>query len=189
MITALVLIDIQNDYFPGGSYEIDGIEEASMNAAKLLKFARDIGLPIFHIQHYVDSPSASSFAIGSEGVKIHKSVMPAKGETIIKKTKPNSFHKTNLYDKLAEKSVDKLIIVGAMSHNCIDSTVRAASDLSFDCIVVHDACATKDLSFSGKLISANEVNNTFMAALHGGYAEVMSSNDLLQNQFDIGIYK
>ena len=65
-----------------------------------------------------------------------------------------------------------------MSHMCIDATTRAAADLGFECVVIHDACATRDLEFQGKPVAAEAVHGSFMAALGAAYARVISYNEL-----------
>ena len=72
-----------------------------------------------------------------------------------------------------------MVICGAMSHMCIDATTRAAADLGFQCTVVHDACATKDLTFDGKAVPADMVHGAFMAALQPVYAKVMDLGSFL----------
>ena len=98
---------------------------------------------------------------------------PAPGEPVITKHFPNSFGRRNLLDRLRNDGVEQLVIAGAMSHMCIDATTRAAFDLGFRCIVVEDACATRDLEFKGEKIKARDVHGAFMAALKMVYAEVL----------------
>jgi len=71
------------------------------------------------------------------------------------------------------------VIAGAMSHMCVDGTVRAASDLDFSCTVVEDACATRDLEFRGSLVPAAQVHRAFMAALQAAYAKIMTAKEFL----------
>ena len=141
--TALLIIDIQNDYFPGGKMTLEGIERATENAARLLAHFRASGQPTFHIQHTWDDPSAPFFVAGTPGAAIHESIAPKAGEPVIVKHFPNSFRESKLADALRAAGVDRLAICGAMSHMCIDATTRAASDMGFDCVVAHDACARR----------------------------------------------
>ncbi len=75
--------------------------------------------------------------------------------------------------------MDHAVIVGAMSHMCIDATTRAAYDLGLRCTLIHDACATRDLEFQGKTVKADEVHASFMAALGWWYAQLTSTADFL----------
>jgi nicotinamidase-related amidase len=177
MKTALILIDIQLDYFPGGKWELTGIDQASENAQKLLAAFRQSDSPIFHIQHVAKAPGAPFFVAGTKGVEIHQSVEPRENEKVIEKEFANSFRQTSLLGDLQDAGVQRLVICGAMTQNCVDSTTRAAADFGFDCVVVHDACATKDLEFSGHTIPAQEVQASFMAALAFAYAKVVPTSE------------
>lgn len=174
---ALILVDIQNDYFPGGSMELVGMEAAAENAAKMLTRARQDHQPIFHIQHIATSEAATFFLPETHGAEHHASVAPENNEAVIKKHFPSSFRETNLAETLKAQNITDLCIVGAMSHMCIDATTRAAFDAGFNCTVVQDACATRDLEFKGKTIKAADVHGSFMAALSAPYANVIDTSD------------
>ena len=178
MTTALLIVDIQNDYFPGGRMELVGSAEAAARAADLIARFREKRLPVIHMQHVSLRPGASFFLPDTEGVKIHGSVAPAAGETVIEKHFPNSFRETTLLDHLRKHGIDQLAIAGMMTHMCIDTTTRAAADLGFQCQLAHDACATRDLAFGGSKVAARDVHNAFLAALNGPFAKVAASKDI-----------
>lgn len=178
MSRGLLIIDIQNDYFPGGAHPLAGPEAAAANAARVLGAFRDAGEPVFHIQHVWDAPDAPFMRPGTDGVEIHASVAPASGETVIQKTKPNSFAATSLERELRGHGIDEIVVTGMMSSMCVDATVRAAADLGFTATVVHDACAAPDLEFGGQLIPGATVHGAFMAALGEGYATLTAAADL-----------
>jgi nicotinamidase-related amidase len=179
MKTALVLVDIQNDYFPGGNMELTGADKASANAAKLLDRARQSSWPVFHVQHLSTRPGATFFIPGTPGAEFHEDVRPLPGETVITKHYPNSFRETNLQELLRGACVERLIICGMMSHMCIDATVRAAFDLGFACTVAYDACTTKDLDFLGIPVPAAHVQASFMAALGAVYARITGTEEIV----------
>jgi nicotinamidase-related amidase len=179
MKTALVLIDIQRDYFPGGKWELIGMDLAALNARKLLDTFRKRDLPIFHVQHIAKSPDAPFFVVNTDGAEIHQSVQPQENEKIIIKEFPNSFRETNLLESLQNAGVERLVICGGMSNMCIDATTRAANDLGFECIVAHDACAASNLEFYGHFTPALEVHCSFMAGLAFAYAKVVSSQEAI----------
>jgi nicotinamidase-related amidase len=181
MKTGLILVDIQNDYFPGGCMELVGMAEASAKAKYLLSFFRESQWPTFHIQHVAVGERATFFLPDTEGSEIHDSVKPFHNDIIIQKHHINSFRETELLDKLKKATVERVVICGAMSHMCIDATVRAAADFGFDCVVIHDACATRDVQFEDKIISAQEVHGSFMAALGMAYAEVLTLDEFLSS--------
>jgi nicotinamidase-related amidase len=177
MKTALILVDIQRDYFPNGRMELVGIEAASAKAADVLSFFRENTWPTFHIQHVSTGKGAAFFLPDTRGVEIHESITPLPGDIVIQKHYPNSFRETDLYERLTGAGLRRLVICGAMSHMCIDATTRAAADLGFSCMVVHDGCATRDLEFAGKTIPAEDVHGSFMSALGAAYANVLSLAD------------
>ncbi len=185
MNAALILVDIQKDYFPGGRMELVGMKEASENAREMLRFFREKKWPIFHIQHIAVKDGATFFLPNSVGMEIHENVTPISNEPVIQKHHPNSFLNTKLHEELLKAGIESVVICGAMSHMCIDATTRAAADLGFQCTVVHDACATKDLTFGGKAVPADMVHGAFMAALQSVYAKVMDlgafSSWMIQN--------
>jgi nicotinamidase-related amidase len=172
MSTALLIIDIQNDYFPGGAMELAGSTDAGERAGKLLASFRDKSLPVIHVQHISTRPGASFFVPETRGVEIHHCVAPRDGEMLVRKNFPNSFRDTPLLQHLRDKGITRLVIAGMMTQMCIDTTVRAAADLGFDCTLAHDACATRDLSFGGVTVPAASVQAAFLAALNGLFAKV-----------------
>lgn len=179
MKKALILVDIQNDYFPGGKMEQEGSIEAGNRAAALLAAFRAKQWPVVHIQHIATSPTATFFLPDTEGVEIHNSVTPLAGETVLLKNYPNSFRKTGLLDYLQLHDIKHLVIAGMMTHMCIDTTTRAACDLEFKCQVAHDACATKALTFDGVTVPAAQVQHAYMAALQGSFAEVLGTEQII----------
>ena len=182
MKQALILIDIQNDYFPGGAMELVGSPEAGAQAGKLLRAFREKALPVIHLQHISTRPGAAFFLPHTRGVEIHSSVAPGADEIVIQKNFPNSFRGTPLLDHLRERHIGQLVIGGMMTHMCIDSTTRAAADLGFACFLARDACATKTLSFGGEAIPAASVQTAFLASLNGLFAKVLSVAELCSDR-------
>ena len=174
MKSALILVDIQNDYFPGGAMELVGMNQAAAQAQELLAACRKARRPIFHVQHLALGPGATFFRPNTAGVEINESVRPFAGEPVIQKHYPNAFRDTGLLAALKTAGVEELLICGAMSHMCVDATTRAAFDHGFRCTVIHDACASRDLVFEGLTIPAAHVHGAFMAALGMRYARIMS---------------
>ncbi len=176
---ALLLIDIQNDYFPGGNWEVHEMEAAAIQAADALKAARAAGAPVIHIRHEASNPAVPFFQPGTTGAEVHETVAPAPGEPVILKHRPNAFLGTDLANLLADLAPDRLLIAGAMSQMCIDATTRAAADLGHQVTVLHDACAAKAQSFGGTDVPAPQVHAAIMAALGGTYAEVLTSHEVI----------
>ncbi|MDP1830449.1 MAG: cysteine hydrolase family protein [Geothrix sp.] len=178
MSQALLLVDIQNDYFPGGAMALIGSMEAGVHAEALLEAFRKARRPIIHIQHLAARPGATFFLPGTPGAGIHPSLTPLPGEPVFQKRFPNSFRETPLLEHLRGQGITELVAAGMMTHMCIDSTVRAAFDLGFQCQLVQDACATRDLTRNGATVAAAGVQAAFLAALDGTFAKVLSRKDL-----------
>ncbi|MFZ1985096.1 MAG: cysteine hydrolase family protein [Desulfatitalea sp.] len=178
MNIALLLIDIQNDYFPGGAMELVGAIEAGNQAKNLLAAFRAKSLPVIHIQHISTRPGATFFLPDSKGAEIHSCVAPKDGEIVFQKHFPNSFRDTPLLEYLRTRQITRLVLAGMMTHMCIDTTTRAAADLGFTCALAHDACATRALSFNGVQVPAEMVQAAYLAGLNGLFALVKSTDEL-----------
>lgn len=179
MSPALVLIDIQNDYFSGGAMELVGTEAAAQNAALLLSAFRARGWPVVHIQHIATRPGATFFLPGTPGADIHSSVQPQAGESVFTKHFPNAFRDTPLLDFLRLHQAQQVVFAGNMTHLCIDTSVRAAADMGFVCSLAHDACATKALAFHGVQVPAAQVHASYLAGMNGSFAKVLPTADLI----------
>jgi nicotinamidase-related amidase len=168
--TTLLLIDIQDFYFSGGRSPLENPEKASLNAQKILKKFRDKGMLIVHIRHNARS-----------GTDIHKHVMPIKEEKVISKDRVNGFKDTDLLKYLRAHEVKQLVICGMMTHMCVEAATRAAYDFGFDCILIGDACATRDLKYGDKIIKAADVHLSTLSSLNGYYAKVMNTEEYLNS--------
>jgi len=179
---AFILIDIQNDYFEKGANTLIGSEKASKNARLLLDRFRADNMPVVFIQHIATSPAASFFLPGTAGADIHADIRPLQHEKVITKHYPNSFRDTELQDYLKSLKVTDLVLCGMMTHMCVDATTRAAKDYGFNCIVIGDACATKDLEISGQKVKASEVQKSFLAALSYFYSTIITTKQYLEEK-------
>jgi nicotinamidase-related amidase len=176
---ALLIVDIQNDYFPGGAFPLVEPEAAAAAARRLLDSFRASGEPVVHLRHVWDAPDAEFMRPGTPGVEIHPEVAPAAGEPVIDKDAPNGFLRTPLEQTLRKLGAGKLVIAGMMTSMCVDATARAAADLGFDVTVAADACAAADLEFGGVAVPAAAVNAAFLAALADSYGDVVSADELV----------
>jgi len=174
----LLIIDIQNDYFPGGAMPLVGPENAAAMASAVLERFRRDGEPVVHVQHIWDEQNATFMRPGTAGVEIHPSVAPIAGEPVISKAYPNSFRETTLGQTLTSLGVDELVVAGMMTSMCVDASVRAANDLGYRVTVVADACAAPDLEFDGRLVPGSDVHTAFLAALSDSYATVVKAKDV-----------
>ena len=181
MKQALVLIDIQQDYFPGGAMELVDSEAAVGMAVMLLQTARAHQLPIVHVRHVATRKGATFFLPDTFGAEIHPMVAPQPAEAVFTKHYPNSFRETGLLAHLQGLGITSLLIAGMMTHMCIDSTTRAAKDFGYKCVVIKDTCATRDFIFEGNIITAEDIQSSFMTALGYYYADILSCTEYLKN--------
>ena len=175
----LLLIDLQNDYFPGGKFELFQANQAVRQAEKVLLAFRRRELPVFHVQHITLNQEVPFFWPSTTGVEIHKTLAPAPGEAVIIKHAPDSFFQTSLQQDLKSKGVEHLVVCGMMTHMCVDTTVRAAANFGYGVTLLADACATKDLGWNNIEVPAPQVQAAFMAAMNGVFAEVLTTQSYL----------
>ena len=181
MKEALIIIDVQNDYFQDGKMELRNPSEALENIKKLLAEFRNEKKEIIFIKHIAIREEAGFFLKDTYGSEIHEAIMPLASEKIVVKNYPNSFFNTELDEYLKEKNIENLVITGMMTHMCVDSTTRAARDLGYKCVVIKDTCATRDFIFEGNIVTAEDIQSSFMTALGYYYAEILSCAEYLKN--------
>lgn len=177
--TALLIIDMQNDYFDGGKNPLVGSFKAVGKAKEILSLFRMNDLKIIHIRHITKRLNVDFFMPDTKGSEIHDAVKPHNNEKVIIKHSPNSFIDTELQDYLNDNEIGELVVCGMMTHICVDSTVRAAKDFGFNTTVISDACATKKLIFNEIQLDANVVNNVFLSAFKGYYAHVVNAQEYI----------
>ncbi len=182
--TALLIIDVQNDYFPGGKMPLSGEEEAAKKVKHLLEYHRAHNMPVIHIRHIATEQGATFFLPNTSGAEINDLVAPREDEKVIIKHYPNSFRETDLLGYLKSKGITRLIVCGMMTDVCVDATVRAAKDYNMVNLVISDACATHDRELNGEIISASDVQESYlagMAALNDFYTQVTTTEQYLKD--------
>ena len=160
--TALILIDIQDFYFPGGAVELHEPEKAGEQAKQVLKYFRANGGLVVHVAHEV-----------KVGGAIHKLVAPIEGEKVISKTEVSCFNGTDMNEYLQANNIKNVVLVGMQTHMCLEGATRAAYDLGYSCTVIHNACATRDLKFGESTVKAADVHASTLATLKS-YAKVIA---------------
>jgi nicotinamidase-related amidase len=177
--TVLLLVDLQNDYFPGGRRELAGAGAAAAQAARLLEAFRARGAPVVHVRHESLRAGATYLLPGTPGAELHPLVAPRPGEPVVTKHRVNAYQDTPLLETLRGLGARRLVVAGMQTHMCIDSGVRASADLGFECLVAHDACATRDLPFRGELVPAAQVHAAYLAGLDGLFAKVLGTDEVI----------
>lgn len=173
---ATIVVDLQNEYLSTGKLPLVGLDAALANAARVIAAARAQGELLIHVRHEGAQADAPFFTPGTTGVQIIPAVAANAGEPVIVKNYPNSFRGTQLKQLLDAQGVKELVVIGAMSHMCIEATSRAAADFGYPVTVAHDACATMNLEFEGTAVPAAQVHAASMAALGFGYASVTTTD-------------
>lgn len=176
---ALILIDIQNDYFDGGKWPLVGMDAAATNAARVLTAARAAGDSVIHVRHEFERDDAPFFTPGSNGAQLHASAQPQADEAVVLKHRVNAFLGTDLKARLDAAGIEHVVLVGAMSHMCIAAAARASADFGYTTTVIHDACATHEQRFEGTTVAAEQVHAANMAALAFAYATVIATEQYL----------
>jgi len=176
MKQALLVIDVQNDYFTGGKLPLSNPDLALSKINQLETLFEERKLPIIYIQHLKQIKPADFFEEGTLGVELHPQLKVQSDSIIIEKSYPNSFYETNLLTTLKTLQVEQLVITGMMTHMCVDSTTRASKELGFNPILISDATATKDLIMYDEKVAAKNVQLSFLAALKN-FADVLTTDD------------
>ena len=178
--TALVVIDIQQFYFEGGLVPLTGSVEAASQARKVLDAFRARKFQVFHVRHVPKSVALADGEPADPQYRIRPEVQPAPGEPLITKRFANSFRETDLQESLRRRGITRIVIVGMQTHMCVEAASRAATDLGFEVVVAHDACATRPLEFGGRTVPADMVHAAALAAIKGTYGRVVSVDELLK---------
>jgi nicotinamidase-related amidase len=175
---AIVTIDYQMDYFPGGKFPLWRANKAIRNAAAVLDWGRRKGVLIFHVRHEGLDPSASFLAAGTPGTALHPalSVPPDGSEPVIRKHRPDSFLETDLEARLKAAGLKRVIWMGMISWMCVDTTVRAAKAHGFVNYLVEDACAAGWMRHNGLPIFPWASHRAFMAALGSNFAKLIRAS-------------
>jgi len=169
--SALVMVDCQNTYRQG-IMQLTHVEAALQEAQKLLNQARQLGIPVIHIQH--DAGPGTPYDIRAEIGAIAEEVAPKNGEAVVVKQYPNAFWHTPLDAQLKSLNIEHVVLAGFMTHMCINSTARGAFNLGFKPTVVASACATRSLvGPQGKVIDAQTMHDSALAAIRDLFAVVV----------------
>ncbi|ASP38336.1 isochorismatase [Bacterioplanes sanyensis] len=174
--TALVVVDMQNDYFEGGAMTLSDTQAAADKTAQLLHAFRRDGRPIIHVQHVFADDEKGFFVAGTLGSEIHSQLAPLATEPVVIKSAVNSFKGTNLERLLIDQGIEELVVTGAMAHVCVDAITRAAVDKGYRCQLIIDACAAPDISAT---TNAHSVKESTAHVLGFAYANVTTTAALL----------
>ncbi|MUG08909.1 isochorismatase family protein [Commensalibacter sp. ESL0366] len=177
--TVLIIIDLQNDYYPNGKFPLFNMNSVGKSSMKVLAAARQHHIPVIHIQHQFPMKDAPFFVQHTEGVKINKDVKPLDNEICITKNYPNAFKGTELKSVLDRHNYKNLIVIGAMSQMCVDATVRTALDYGYQVTLIPDCIASKEITFNDVEVPAPKVHAAMLWILSFAGAKIMSKDEFL----------
>lgn len=140
---ALIVIDIQNDYFPDGNFPLWNTDKTLNNILSAIKSAQNKDIPIILIQHVSSDPHAQFFAKGSKGVKLHPLILErTPNAKIVIKNYADAFYQTELEKVLSEYDVNELLITGMMTQNCVTHTALSKSAEKYKIKILQDCTTT-----------------------------------------------
>ncbi|CAN1600141.1 cysteine hydrolase [Pseudomonas sp. B21-028] len=177
--TALLVIDFQNEYFTGKMPIPDGAA-ALANTRKLIAFADDHKMPVFHVQHIAPAGSAV-FAKDGETVKFHPDMQPRAQDVVLQKTTVSVFGSTDLDARLKRAGIENLIISGLMTHACVAGAARDAAPLGYNVLVASDASATRAITrVNGEAIDKDALHKAALAEVEDTFGDVMTTEQIIK---------
>ncbi|MES2347208.1 MAG: cysteine hydrolase family protein [Pseudomonadota bacterium] len=174
---ALIVIDVQNEYFTGQmKIEYPPVEASLPNIGRAMDAAREAGIPVVVVQH--DAPEASPiFARGSDGWQLQPLVAQRAADHRINKKMASVFAGTDLAEWLAANAIDTLTIVGYMTHNCNASTIYEAMHRGLQVEVLQDATGALPYENAAGKVSAEEIHRVFNTVFHSNFGAVASTEE------------
>ena len=172
---ALIVIDVQNEYFTGGTWALPDAERTLPNILRLIARARETGVPVVFIQH-VTPEGASVFARGSVGGELRPELGVRQEDTLFQKQHPSAFQGTGLYDFLRARGVTSVDVCGYMTQMCCDTTTREAYSRGYAVRLLSDAMAARDLTVDDQVIPHDVVHQVHLASL-ARFATILTSNE------------
>lgn len=176
---ALIVIDVQNEYVSGNLLiEYPDVNSSLANIARAMDAAHAAGIPVVVVRHLAPE-SSPLFARGSKGAELHPLVAVRHCDHMVEKSMASALAGTGLGDWLRERGVDTLTVVGYMTHNCDDATVRQARHEGWNVELLHDAAGSVPYANARGAATAEEIHRVFTVVMHTGFAAVVSTDDWL----------
>jgi nicotinamidase-related amidase len=175
---ALLVIDVQNEYFAGGALPITHPVGHLEQILQVMDRAAT-QVPTVVIQHHFPQPDKPFFQKGTPGWELHPAIAARPRDLLLEKTMPGSFTGTDLEAWLREQGVTTLAIAGYMSHMCCDTTARQAVHRGFEVEFLRDATGTLPLSNSAGEVTAEELHRSVLCAQQMLLSEVLDTETWL----------
>ena len=174
---ALLVIDVQNEYFDGVLPITDPPTSTSLpNVTRAMDAARAAGVPVIVVQHVDHEPDADGFRAGSHGAELHPEIAGRPHDHLVEKALPGSFTGTGLQEILEADGVDTVAITGYMTHMCVDTTSRQAAHLGLAVEILDDATGTLSLENAGGAATGEELHRATLVAQGQFFANVLSTD-------------
>jgi nicotinamidase-related amidase len=176
---ALIVIDVQNEYETGGlRIEYPPVEGSLRNIGRAMDAARAAGIPIIVVQQ--TSPAdAPLFASGSHGWELHDTVASRPRDHYLRKALPSAFADTDLHTWLQAHGIDTLTVIGYMTHNCNDTTIKHAFDAGLVVEFLMDASGSVPYANRAGAATAEEIHRVFAVVEQSRFAAVMTTDEWL----------
>jgi nicotinamidase-related amidase len=179
-LIGLVLIDVQKGF---AEWERDGRRRnnpaAVARIAELLAAFRAKRAPIFHVRHE-STEKASVFAPGAPGFEVMDEARELDGEPVLVKHVNSGFIGTDLEARLRAGAIDPVVICGATTNHCVETTTRMAGNLGFNAWLVRDATWTFDRTGpDGDKHSADDIHAMTLSNLNQEFARIVSTAEVL----------
>lgn len=177
--TALIIVDVQQA-FNDPSWGNRNNPQAEENILRILAHWRQTGRPIFHIQHTSKLTEGSLFYYLKDTHKFKEGFEPLHDEPVLQKNVNSSFIGTDLEQRLREKDIHSVVIVGLTTNHCVETTTRMAGNFGFDTYLVSDATATFDRKGpDGAIYAAETIHNMTLVNLNEEFAKIIDTDTLL----------
>jgi nicotinamidase-related amidase len=180
--TAVLVIDFQNEYFPGGRMPIADGDSALRQTRRLLDFAGRHRIRVIHVQHVLPA-GAPLFAEGGDTVEFHAAMQPRQGELVVRKDAVSVFagrSAATIEQALKDAAVDTLVIAGLQTHACVAGAARDAAARGYKIIVASDATATRDLELrDGSTVGNAQLHASALAEIEDTFGDVLSTDRIL----------
>ncbi|UHQ22376.1 cysteine hydrolase [Lysobacter sp. 5GHs7-4] len=174
---ALIVVDVQNEYFSGGLLiEHPPVSQTLPNVGRAMDAARAAGVPVVVVQNTAP-PEAPVFVKGTPGWELNDVVASRHRDHYIEKNLPSVFTGTDLKDWIADHGIDTLTVIGYMTHNCDASTIFEAAHLGLNVEFLGDATGSLSYENSAGQASAEEIHRVFSVVFQSRFAAVLGTDE------------
>jgi len=180
MKRALLVIDVQNEYFTG-AMPISYPHESFENIIKVMKIAKENNIMVIAIQHTALQKNSTVFSKGSLQWQLHEKVKDVGYDYLIEKNLPGSFTDTDLHKIFMQHYIDTVTIIGYMTQMCCDTTSRQAFHLGYSVEFLSDATGTLDVSNNAGKVSAEELHRAILVTQAMRFSKVLSTDDWIKS--------